>query len=222
MSVNRVQTLGGSNDVQPTQTDAQVTYDLGKGGRAFLRERWSAAPVQSFAAATQALTTATGGTHATELGFARRVGNATVDTSYLIDHGANGSDVFATMGVRERISLGRTKGDAFYQHATAAGTHERRRLRPVRRVAVVRRPREQVPRQRLDAAAHRQRFGRLDLARRGRRAGPGLLAVRQRERCARARQQSIRRARRARVAAVAQRQRRDAAGVRPPRRHRAR
>ncbi|HEV2738430.1 MAG TPA: hypothetical protein VGU66_07625 [Candidatus Elarobacter sp.] len=122
ISVNRVQTLGGSNDVQPTQTDAQVTYDLGKGGRAFLRERWSATPVQSFAAATQALTTATGGTHATELGFARRIGNATVDTSYLIDHGANGGDVFATMGVRERISLGRTKGDAFYQHATAAGT----------------------------------------------------------------------------------------------------
>jgi hypothetical protein len=122
VNVNRLQTLGGSNDVQPTQTDAQVTYDLGKGGRAFLRERWSAAPVQSFAAATQALTTASGGTHATELGFARRVGNATVDTSYLIDHGANGSDVFATMGVRERISLGRTKGDAFYQHATAAGT----------------------------------------------------------------------------------------------------
>ncbi|MEA2784768.1 MAG: hypothetical protein QOF71_872, partial [Candidatus Eremiobacteraeota bacterium] len=122
VSVNRLQTLGGSNDVQPAQTDAQVTYDLGKGGRAFLRERWSAAPVQSFAAATQALTTASGGTHATELGFARRVGNATIDSSYLIDHGANGSDVFATMGVRERISLGRTKGDAFYQHATAAGS----------------------------------------------------------------------------------------------------
>ncbi len=122
VSVNRVQTLGGSNDVQPTQTDAQVTYDLGKGGRAFLRERWSATPVQSFAAATQALTAPTGGTHATELGFARRLGNATVDTSYLIDHGANGSDVFATMGVRERFALGRTKGDAFYQHATATGS----------------------------------------------------------------------------------------------------
>ncbi|MDQ6944397.1 MAG: hypothetical protein M3169_18010, partial [Candidatus Eremiobacteraeota bacterium] len=123
VSVNRVQTLGGANDVQPTQTAAQVTYDLGKGGRAFLRERWSATPVQSFAAATQALTAPTGGTHSTELGFTRRIGNATtVDTSYLIDHGANGGDVFATMGVRERISLGRTKGDAFYQHATASGT----------------------------------------------------------------------------------------------------
>ncbi|HYW52942.1 MAG TPA: hypothetical protein VE826_03175 [Dongiaceae bacterium] len=123
LSVNRLQTLGGQNDVQPTQTDAQLTYDLGKGGRAFVRERWSAAPIQSFAAATQSLTSAGGGTHATEIGFQRRLGNATtVDTSYLIDHGANGGDVFASMGVRERLSFGRTKGDAFFQHATAVGS----------------------------------------------------------------------------------------------------
>ena len=122
VSVNRLQTLGGQNDVQPTQTDAQITYDLGKGGRAYLRERWSAAPVQSFAAATQSLTAATGGTHATELGFARRLGNATsFDTSYLIDHGASGDDMYATMGVREKLSFGRTRGDAFFQHATAVG-----------------------------------------------------------------------------------------------------
>ena len=122
LSVNRLQTLGGENDAQPAQTDAQMTYDLGKGGRAFLRQRWSAAPIQSFAAATQALTAATGGTRATEIGFARRLGNATtVDTSYVVDHTAAGGDVYASMGVRERISLGLTKGDAFVQHATAAG-----------------------------------------------------------------------------------------------------
>jgi hypothetical protein len=123
LSVNRLQTLGGQNDAQPAQTDAQMTYDLGKGGRAYLRERWSASPIQSFAAATQALTAATGGTRATEIGFARRVGNATtVDTSYVVDHTAAGGDVYASMGVRERISLGRTKGDAFFQHATSVGT----------------------------------------------------------------------------------------------------
>ena len=122
VSVNRLQTLGGQNDATPTQTDAQVSYDLGKGGRAFLRQRWSAAPIQSFAAATQALTSSTGGTSATEIGFARRLGNATtVDTSYIVDHTAAGGDVYASIGVRERISLGRTKGDAFMQHATAAG-----------------------------------------------------------------------------------------------------
>ena len=123
LSVNRVQTLGGQNDAQPAQTDAQVTYDLGKGGRAYLRERWSATPIQSFAAATQALTAATGGTRATEIGLQRRLGNATtVDTSYLVDHTAAGGDVYAAMGVRERLSFGQTKGDAFVQHATAIGS----------------------------------------------------------------------------------------------------
>jgi hypothetical protein len=122
LSVNRVQTLNGENDVQPTQTDAQLTYDLGKGGRAYLRERWSAAPIESFAASTQAITAQTGGMRTTEIGFARPLGSATtVDTSYLVDHTLNGGDVYAAMGVRERLSLGSLKGDAFIQHATAIG-----------------------------------------------------------------------------------------------------
>ncbi|MDB5040891.1 MAG: hypothetical protein JWN27_1617 [Candidatus Eremiobacteraeota bacterium] len=123
LSVNRLQTLAGSNDVQPTQTDAQLTVDLGKSGHAFLRERWSAAPVQSFAAATQAYTALTGGERSTEFGFSREVGRSTsVDSSWTIEHGANGADVFATMGVRERLKIGKLiAGDAFMQHGTAAG-----------------------------------------------------------------------------------------------------
>jgi hypothetical protein len=121
-SVNRVQTLNGENDVQPSQTDAQLTYDLGKGGRAYLRERWSASPIESFAASTEAITAQTGGMRTTEIGLARSLGNdTTVDTSYLVDHTLNGSDVYAAMGVRERIALGAVKGDAFVQHATAIG-----------------------------------------------------------------------------------------------------
>jgi hypothetical protein len=122
LSVNRVQTLTGENDVQPTQTDAQLTYDLGKGGRAYLRERWSASPIESFAASTQAITAATGGMRTTEIGLSRPLGGATtVDTSYLVDHTLNGDDVYAAMGIRERLSLGSLKGDAFVQHATAIG-----------------------------------------------------------------------------------------------------
>ncbi len=122
VSVDRTQTLAGTNDVQPTQTDAQLTYDLGKGGRAYLRERWSASPVESFAASTQSLAATTGGERATEFGISKSLGPATsVDSSYVIDHTANGSDVYAATGVRERFSLGALRGDAFLQHGTAVG-----------------------------------------------------------------------------------------------------
>ncbi|MEO7040144.1 MAG: hypothetical protein ABI186_08970, partial [Candidatus Elarobacter sp.] len=122
VSVDRIQTINGSNDVQPAQTDAQISYDLGKSGRAYLRERWSASPVQSFAASTQSFTAATGGTHSTQIGIARQIGPATsVDTSWSVDRTANGGDVYAAMGARERIKLGRVGGDAFYQHALSAG-----------------------------------------------------------------------------------------------------
>jgi hypothetical protein len=122
VSLDRTQTLSGTNSVQPTQTDAQLTYDLGKGGRAYLRERWSAAPVESFAASTQALAATTGGERATELGFTKSLGPATsVDSSYVVDHTANGSDVYAATGVRERFSLGALRGDAFLQHGTSIG-----------------------------------------------------------------------------------------------------
>ena len=122
VSVNRVQTVAGSNEVQPTQTDAQIAYDLGKSGRAYLRERWSAAPVQSFAAATQSFTALTGGTRSTQLGITRALGPATtVESSWSVDHTANGSDVYAAMGARERFKLGRTSGDLVFQHATSVG-----------------------------------------------------------------------------------------------------
>jgi len=122
VSVDRTQTLTGTNAVQPTQTDAQLTYDLGKGGRAYVRERWSAAPVESFAASTQALAATTGGERATELGITKTLGPATtVDSSYVVDRTANGSDVYAATGVRERFKLGALAGDAFFQHGTSIG-----------------------------------------------------------------------------------------------------
>jgi len=123
LSVDHIQTLSGVNAVQPTQTDAQATYQIGSNSRAYLRERWSSSPIESFATATQALTAATNGTHATEFGIEQRLGPATtVDTTYGLDQSANGSDVYTALGVRERLSLGRVKGDAFFQHGTSVGT----------------------------------------------------------------------------------------------------
>jgi hypothetical protein len=122
LSVQHIATIAGQNDVQPTQTDAQLSYDLDKNGRIYARERWSSAPVASFASSTQALTAPTNGQHAFELGVERSLGPATtVDTSYDVDQTANGNDVFAVLGIRERFKLGRVAGDGYLQRGTAAG-----------------------------------------------------------------------------------------------------
>jgi len=122
LSVQHIATLAGENAVQPTQTDAQLSYDLGKDGRVYARDRWSSAPIESFSTATQAVTAPTNGDHAIELGVERSLGPATtVDTSYDIDQTANGNDVFAVLGIRERFKFGRVAGDGFLQHGTAAG-----------------------------------------------------------------------------------------------------
>jgi hypothetical protein len=120
LSVDRLETLGGVNTVEPSQTDAQLSYDLGKVGRIYARERWSAAPVESFADATQALTAGTGGTRSFELGIENRLGPATtVDSSWGVEHTANGSDIYSAFGVQEKLNFGPLKGNAFVQDGTA-------------------------------------------------------------------------------------------------------
>jgi hypothetical protein len=120
LSVNHIETLSGSNSTQPAQTNVQASLDIGGGGRAFVRELWSAAPVQSFAAATQSYTASTGGTHDTEFGIERHVTpTTTVETDYTIDHTASGQDVYESLGAHQSFTLGNAHGDAFVQHATA-------------------------------------------------------------------------------------------------------
>ena len=120
LSVDRLETLGGVNTVEPSQTDAQLSYDLGKAGRIYARERWSAAPVESFADATQALTAGTGGTRSFELGIENRLGPATtVDSSWGVEHTGSGSDIYSAFGVQEKLNLGPVKGNAFVQDGTA-------------------------------------------------------------------------------------------------------
>jgi hypothetical protein len=122
VSVDRLQTVGGENSVDPTQTDAQLTYDLGKIGRIYARERWSAAPVESFADATQALTAGTGGSRSFEVGVENRLGPATtIDDSWGVDHTANGSSIYSALGVQEKLNLGQVKGNAFIQDGTSSG-----------------------------------------------------------------------------------------------------
>ncbi len=123
LSLRRLSDIGPSvSTAQPAETSAQLSVDLPGRGRAYLRELWSAAPVSSFAAATQSLTTPVLSTRATSFGFERPVGNATVTTDYAIQQTANGTDVTSSMGVTERFELSKVlRGDASFQRGGDAG-----------------------------------------------------------------------------------------------------
>ena len=125
LAVHRISDLGdGTNSAQPAETSAQLSFNLPGRGRAYVRELWSAAPVASFAAATQSLTTPVMSTRATSFGFERPLGNATVTTDYAIQQTANGTDVSSSMGVTERFVLSKlVRGDASYQRGGDAGAN---------------------------------------------------------------------------------------------------
>jgi hypothetical protein len=125
-SLDRVFDLGGTDlaaSSNPAQTTAEITAALGKGSRAYFRELWTDSATQSFALSTQALTAAAASTHVTQLGIERQIGSATtIDTEYSIENVANGSDLYAAIGVKQRVIATNTlRGDVTLQHALAAG-----------------------------------------------------------------------------------------------------
>lgn len=125
-SLDRVFDLGGTAlaaSSNPAQTTAEITAALGKGSRAYFRELWTDSATQSFALSTQALTAAAASTHVTQLGIERQIGSATtIDTEYSIENVGNGSDLYAAIGVKQRVIATSTlRGDVTLQHALAAG-----------------------------------------------------------------------------------------------------
>jgi len=125
-SLDRVFDLGGTAlaaSSNPAQTTAEITAALGKGSRAYFRELWTDSATQSFALSTQALTAAAASTHVTQLGIERQIGSATtIDTEYSIENVANGSDLYAAIGIKQRVIATSTlRGDVTLQHALATG-----------------------------------------------------------------------------------------------------
>jgi hypothetical protein len=122
-SLHRLSDIGPSTDTaQPAETSAQLSLNLPGKGRAYIRELWSAAPISSFAAATQGLTNPVLSTRATSFGIERPFGNATVTTDYAIQQTANGTDVSSSMGVTERFELSKLlRGDASFQRGGDTG-----------------------------------------------------------------------------------------------------
>ncbi len=119
----RISDIGGSASAsQPGETTLTIDQRLGDGIRLFARELWNDAPQRSFAAATGDLATS-GATHRTTVGFERKLGAATtVSSEYTVDHTANGSDLYSSIGVREVLKLSsRLRGSAFVQTAAGSG-----------------------------------------------------------------------------------------------------
>ena len=126
LQASRIANLGASASAaasQPAQTSAQLGVDFPNKGRAYVREIWSDAATQSFATSTSALTAGTLGTHSTAVGFERSLGAATnIDTEYGIEGTGSGSDIYSSIGVKERfVSSKAFKGDVALQKIYAIG-----------------------------------------------------------------------------------------------------
>ncbi len=126
VQASRIENVGGdaaSTASQPAQTSAQLGIDFPNKGRAYVREIWSDAPTQSFAASTGGLTAGQLGTRSTALGFERSLGAATtVDTEYGVEGTGSGSDVYSSIGVKERFLASKQfKGDVALQKVYALG-----------------------------------------------------------------------------------------------------
>jgi hypothetical protein len=126
LSLDRITSLSGPQQAsQPSQTTAQVSVDTPDHGKAYIRELFADAPVQSFAAATTSLTTASSSTRSTAVGLEQSLGaNTTVDTEYAIEDTGSGSDVYSSIGGHEKFFLGKNlHGDFQLQHAASIGAN---------------------------------------------------------------------------------------------------
>lgn len=125
LGVDRIALLAGGQEAsQPSQTTAQLSIDTPHHGKFYVREQVADAPVQSFAAATTSLTTASASTRSTALGFEQALGtNTTFDSEYAVENTGSGSDIYSSLGGRERFVLGsHLHGDAQLQHAASIGS----------------------------------------------------------------------------------------------------
>lgn len=125
VDVQHAAQLGGNSAVLPSQTSAEVAYELQNQGRVYLRELFGGAE-GSFAQSTSSYTSPTIGGRSTQIGIQRTIGGGTaVDTSYAIADTGNGTAIYAALGVQQTFKIGkRLSGNASLQSAHAVGSGE--------------------------------------------------------------------------------------------------
>ncbi len=116
-------TVGGKDagSTMPTQTMAQLSYDLKKHGRFYVRELLSDQPASSFADSTANLMYGSASTRSTQIGFERALSPATtVSSDYLIDGTGSSKDIYSALGVHEKFKIGHDLGGNFFVQSAAA------------------------------------------------------------------------------------------------------
>ncbi len=125
VTVQQYQTVSGSDagSTQPSQTLAQLTFDMNGHGRAYLRELWSAAPAMTFANANSPITYGAGATHSMQFGMERELSSATtVSSDYVVNSTGTAKDIYSALGVQERFKLFKNLGgNLMVQSANAVG-----------------------------------------------------------------------------------------------------
>ncbi|HET6894243.1 MAG TPA: hypothetical protein VFH72_02575 [Candidatus Baltobacteraceae bacterium] len=126
ITVEQFQTISGSDagSTQPSQTLAQLSYDMDGHGRAYLRELWSAAPTTTFANASSGITFGSGATHSMQLGLERALSPATtVSSDYVVSGTGNATNIYSALGVQERFRISKyVGGNLLAQSANAVGS----------------------------------------------------------------------------------------------------
>jgi hypothetical protein len=118
VAISRLTPLGSGayDSYDPPQTQAEVDLDAGPAGKLFVRQLWQRTSVQALAATQASQTEAASASSSTSIGFSQRVGSATFESGYAVDHTASGADFFDAVGVRGRVlATKRLTADGFVQ-----------------------------------------------------------------------------------------------------------
>ena len=123
VSADTVQNLGSSVGAFPAQTNAQLTYSFPRGS-AYVRQLWAQAPTYPLSGAGAQFGSLAQATRATVFGISRDLSPMTsIDTGYVVEQTNNGSDAYATYGVKQRFIMNQYfQGDAFLQSGSGFGT----------------------------------------------------------------------------------------------------
>ncbi len=117
VGVSRLQPFGGSTDpYDPPQTQAELDWDTGSNGKAFVRQLWQQSTSEALAATQAGQTFSSTAQSETSVGFEQQVGPTTYQTGYAVDHTVNGTDLFDAVGMRTKlIATQRLNADGFLQ-----------------------------------------------------------------------------------------------------------